>query len=82
MSEIILVKRKGEYRVQSRDRYNEDGEIISYMDIPMDNVRSMLHRVTGEKNGFFYLYCDDINDRIARYMFKDVVGDLLGISKG
>lgn len=84
MSEIIFVKRNNEYRVQSRDACTEGMEIISSMDVPMKMVESLLMRITGNKSGCFYINVPQGDDRdtLARYMFKHIVSDMLGISKG
>lgn len=92
MSELIFVKRNNEYRVQSRDVAIEDMDVISSMDIPMKDVHALMARITGKNDGVFYIRvpnedearrtADVDRDTLARYMFKDIVSGLLGLSKG
>ncbi len=92
MSELIFVKRNNEYRVQSRDVTTDGMDVISSMDVPMNMVESLMARITGKKDSFFYIHIPDEDearriadvdrDTLARYMFKDIVSGLLGLSKG
>lgn len=77
MSEVILIKRNGEYRVQINEGPIRD-MVISSIDVPIDMAKYHMRRITGSDNGVIYLSNGSNDDTSIRYMFKDVIGRMFG----
>ena len=79
MSEyIVLVRHNGEYRVQVG---SEDTDSISSVPVTSGSGELLMLRYTGYPNGTFYIEQGSgrpVDDRHARYMFKDIVRQMMG----